>query len=214
MAAQGQSAFMTSGDEAAYDDYDEPGTSAAERRQPRDSPYVTTSGGTTLPFSGTVTGPDGTAPLVVPLSASGVGTTPGHRRAQVQGEPLKKIATDPANGVVGSGGGFSLFEGQPPYQQGVAGTSSVHRRAVSSRRPRSRTWAGSRRRRSLELQPHPANDPAPARLARCRTCRPTPTPTAAICSTTPSFKAIDGPCSRAAGAARASSPRSSTARRR
>jgi subtilase family serine protease len=53
MAAQGQSAFMTSADEAAYDDYDELGTPALSVDNPGDSPYVTTSGGTTLPFSGT-----------------------------------------------------------------------------------------------------------------------------------------------------------------
>ena len=124
MAAQGQSAFMTSGDEAAYDDYDELGTSALSVDNPGDSPYVTTSGGTTLPFSGTVTGPDGTAPLVVPAQRIWGWDYTWAPTAQVQGEPLMKIATDPANGVVGSGGGFSLFEGQPPYQQGVAGTSS------------------------------------------------------------------------------------------
>ncbi len=37
---------------------------------------------------------------------------------------MAKVAKDPNNGVVGSGGGFSQFETQPPYQQGVAGTSS------------------------------------------------------------------------------------------
>ncbi len=52
MAAQGQSAFVTSGDEAAYDDYDELGTTALTVDNPGDSPYVITSGGTTLPFSG------------------------------------------------------------------------------------------------------------------------------------------------------------------
>jgi kumamolisin len=125
MAAQGQSAFDASGDEAAYDDYDELGTTPLAVDNPADSPYITASGGTTLPFTGTVSGPAGTATI-----------TSGHVEriwgwdytwaptAQVNGVSLQTIAEDPFLGVTGSGGGFSSFKSQPSYQRGVPGTTS------------------------------------------------------------------------------------------
>ena len=86
---------------------------------------MTTSGGTTLPFSGTLTGPKGTAPLGRPRQTHlGLAVYTWAPTAQVQGEPLAKVAKEPNNGVVGSGGGFSQSEAQPSYQQGVAGTGS------------------------------------------------------------------------------------------
>jgi kumamolisin len=124
MAAQGQSAFDASGDEAAYDDYDEDGTTGLGVDNPADSPYITASGGTTLPYTGTVSGPDGTAPI----SSGSAERIWGWDytwapTAQVMGESLQTIAEDPFLGVTGSGGGFSLNEPQPSYQRGVPGTN-------------------------------------------------------------------------------------------
>jgi kumamolisin len=125
MAAQGQSAFDASGDEAAYDDYDELGTTGLAVDNPADSPYITASGGTTLPYTGTVSGPAGTASI-----------SSGHAEriwgwdytwapvAQVNGVSLQTIAEDSFLGVTGSGGGFSSYESQPSYQWGVPGTTS------------------------------------------------------------------------------------------
>lgn len=125
MAAQGQSAFDASGDEAAYDDYDEFGTTGLSVDNPADSPYITASGGTTLPFSGTISGPDGTAPLNSGKAERIWGWDYTWASvAQVNGEPLQTIAEDSFLGVTGSGGGFSGFESRPSYQQGVPGTSS------------------------------------------------------------------------------------------
>jgi kumamolisin len=124
MDAQGQSPFVTSGDEAAYDDYDELGTTEPAVDNPGDSPYVTTSGGTTLPFSGTVSGPDGTAPLVVPAQRIWGWDYTWRPTAQVEGVSLATVAEDPFFGVGGSGGGFSRFEAEPSYQRRVPGTSS------------------------------------------------------------------------------------------
>jgi kumamolisin len=125
LAAQGQSAFDASGDEAAYDDYDELGTTGLAVDNPADSPYITAGGGTTLPFTGTVSGPDGTAPLTSGNAERIWGWDYSWAStAKVNGEPLQTIAEDPLLGVTGSGGGFSTFESQPSYQQGVSGTSS------------------------------------------------------------------------------------------
>ena len=125
MAAQGQSGFDASGDEAAYDDYDEDGTTGLSVDNPADSPYITASGGTTLPFSGTFSGPDGTAPV----SSGNAERIWGWDytwapTAAVEGEPLQTVAEDPDFGVGGDGGGFSTFEPQPSYQRGVPGTNS------------------------------------------------------------------------------------------
>jgi len=125
MAAQGQSAFDASGDEAAYDDYDEFGTTGLSVDNPADSPYITASGGTTLPFTGTVSGPDGTATLSSGNAERIWGWDYSWAPvAQVNGEPLQTIAEDPFLGVTGSGGGFSGFESEPSYQRGVPGTTS------------------------------------------------------------------------------------------
>src|SRR5580698_1163726 len=58
-AAQGQSGFDASGDSGAYDASADIGTTNLSVDTPADSPYLTAAGGTTLPFSGTITGPDG-----------------------------------------------------------------------------------------------------------------------------------------------------------
>ena len=59
-AAQGQSGFDASGDAGAYDASGDLGTTNLSVDTPADSPYITAAGGTTLPWTGTLTGPDGT----------------------------------------------------------------------------------------------------------------------------------------------------------
>ena len=51
LADQGQSVFVAAGDAAAYDDSDELGTTNLSVDTPADSPYVTSSGGTTTPLT-------------------------------------------------------------------------------------------------------------------------------------------------------------------
>ena len=96
MAAQGQSAFDASGDEAAYDDYDELGTTGLAVDNPADSPVITASGGTTLPFTGTVSGPPSPLPSAqATLSGSGAGIHLGADRAG-----QRRIAADDRRGSV------------------------------------------------------------------------------------------------------------------
>jgi subtilase family serine protease len=120
MAAQGQSAFDAAGDSAAYDASGDLGSTNLSVDTPADSPYITSDGGTTLPWSGTVTGPTGiNANVSVPnqrawgwdyLWAAIAKTTP-------------TSLTDAAeSAVVGGGGGFSTQYAAPSYQQGVSGT--------------------------------------------------------------------------------------------
>ena len=66
LAVQGQSTFASSGDSGAYDAFGDLGTTNLSVDTPADSPYITSSGGTTLPWSGTLSGPGGTANVNVP----------------------------------------------------------------------------------------------------------------------------------------------------
>jgi len=49
----GSDGIIAAGDAGAYDDSDEIGTTNLDVDSPGDSPYITTAGGTTLPWSGT-----------------------------------------------------------------------------------------------------------------------------------------------------------------
>jgi len=124
MADQGQSVFASAGDSGAYDaSGNDLGTTNLAVDTPGDSPYITSAGGTTLPWSGTLTGPDGSATVTVtsqrawgwdylwPAIASTTGTT---------------FAGAATAYVVGGGGGFSVVEPEPSYQRLVSGTSSYH----------------------------------------------------------------------------------------
>ena len=55
MAAQGQADFVAAGDAAAYDASGDVGTTNLSVDNPGDSPYITSAGGTTLPWSATLT---------------------------------------------------------------------------------------------------------------------------------------------------------------
>jgi kumamolisin len=130
LAEQGQATFVSAGDAAAYDASEDLGTSNLSVDTPGDSPYVTSSGGTTLPWSGTVQGPDEptTFPnwttyetIKVPQQRAWGWDYLWNDFATWSGEPLATAAETLA--VVGGGGGLSVDEPTPSYQQGVPGTN-------------------------------------------------------------------------------------------
>jgi kumamolisin len=123
LAAQGQSGFDASGDSGAYDASADIGTTNLSVDTPADSPYLTAAGGTTLPFSGTITGPDGSATVTVPAQRAWGWDYQWAAIAQTNDE--SEAAAAEAN-VVGGGGGFSAFEPTPSYQQSVPGTHDFH----------------------------------------------------------------------------------------
>jgi kumamolisin len=88
-----------------------------------DSPYITAAGGTTLPWTGTVTGPDGSAPVTVPAQRTWGWDYLWQPVATADGESLEASAESQ---VIGSGGGFSQIEPTPAYQQSVPGTHNFH----------------------------------------------------------------------------------------
>ncbi|MGH3267212.1 MAG: S53 family peptidase [Trebonia sp.] len=125
LAAQGQSTFVSAGDEGAYDASSsaDMGTTNLAVDTPGDSPYVTSAGGTTLPWSGTLTGKAGSANVSVTS-----------QRAWGWDYLWKAISAsagisyaDAAQGdAIGGGGGFSVVESKPFYQRYVSGTSNYH----------------------------------------------------------------------------------------
>ncbi len=115
MAAQGQSAFISAGDYGAYTPIEDLGTTNLGAGNPDSSPWITTAGGTTLPGT-------------IPLTATDSATISSERTwgwdwlwphytdfgapsesAFAFGEPI------------GGGGGYSVIEPTPAYQQGVRG---------------------------------------------------------------------------------------------
>jgi kumamolisin len=123
MAVQGQSGFDAAGDAGAYDASDDLGTTNLSVDTPADSPYLTSGGGTTLPWSGTLTGPDGSATVSVPAQRAWGWDYVWQPWATVEGESL----VDAAESLIGGGGGgFATLEPTPSYQQGVPGTQNFH----------------------------------------------------------------------------------------
>jgi subtilase family serine protease len=121
LAAQGQSAFTSAGDAGAYDASADLGSTNLSIDTPADSPYITAAGGTTLPWSGTLTGPTGTtAPVSVGAQRAWGWDYLWQPMATVSGATLEATAE---SNVVGGGGGYSSFYPEPPYQYHVAGTT-------------------------------------------------------------------------------------------
>lgn len=117
MAMQGQTAFVSAGDAGAYDNSNELPSTNLDVDSPGDSPYVTSAGGTTLPWSGTFgLGPNETA-TVTAQRAWGWDYL-WAPVANAIGIPVDQFAMLEA---VGGGGGYSLLESTPYYQQGVPG---------------------------------------------------------------------------------------------
>jgi kumamolisin len=125
MAAQGQSAFVPSGDWAAYTATIDLGTTNLSVGASADSPYVTAAGGTTLPWSGNITNSTtgASADVDVPQQRIWGWDYLWGPVAAIQDESLQDSALSQ---VIGSGGGFSTLEPEPSYQEGVPGTSAYH----------------------------------------------------------------------------------------
>jgi kumamolisin len=123
LAAQGQAAFAAAGDSGAYDASRDLGTTNLSVDTPADSPYITAAGGTTDPWSGTLTGPDGSASVSVTAQRAWGWDYLWQPIATITGESLTQSAESQ---VVGGGGGFSAVYPTPSYQQGVTGTTSYH----------------------------------------------------------------------------------------
>jgi subtilase family serine protease len=122
-AAQGQSGFIAAGDSGAYDASGDLGTTNLSVDTSQDSPYITSSGGTTLPWTGTLTGPDGSATVTVPTQRAWGWDYLWPAIAKVSDE---SEATAAEANVGGGGGGFSKVEASPAYQEFVPGTHNFH----------------------------------------------------------------------------------------
>jgi kumamolisin len=118
--AQRESSFVAQGDEGAYDDSDELGTTELNVDNPGDSPWTTSAGGTTL--AGTI-----------PLSATDSAKVT-HQRAWGWDWLWPHFATFGASSEsgfafrnpLGGGGGYSMDQARPGYQRPVAGISDWH----------------------------------------------------------------------------------------
>jgi subtilase family serine protease len=121
LAAQGQSAFCAAGDAGAYDASRDIGTTNLSVDTPADSPYITASGGTTLPWTGKLKGSAGSVTVTVPTERTWGWDYLWQPIASITGSSVGSVAR--AN-AVGGGGGFSLDFGTPAYQQGVSGTGT------------------------------------------------------------------------------------------
>jgi kumamolisin len=123
LADQGTSVFDAAGDAGAYDASSDIGTTNLSVDTPADSPYATASGGTTTPWSGTLTGTDGSASVTVPSQRAWGWDYLWQPIATVTGSTYAEAAT---SDVVGGGGGFSVVEPEPSYQTLVSGTANYH----------------------------------------------------------------------------------------
>lgn len=123
LAAQGQSTFDTSGDSGAYDDADELGTTNLDVDSPGNSPWATSSGGTTLPG-------------VIPLTDTDSATIAAERAWSwtwlwPHYSDFCFLFSSPSDcteqnfafifGISGDGGGYSALEPMPAYQRQIHG---------------------------------------------------------------------------------------------
>ena len=124
MAAQGQSGFIASGDQGAYMASDDLGTTNISVGTSADSPYITAAGGTTLPWSATLAGANGTTANVDVTSQRTWGWDYlWQPLATIEDESL---AVSAESNIGGGGGGFSTIEKRPSYQYDVRGIGEYH----------------------------------------------------------------------------------------
>ncbi len=123
LAAQGQSGFLSAGDAGAYDASADLGTTNLSVDTSADSPYITAAGGTTLPWTGTITGTDGSATVTVPSQRAWGWDYLWPAIAQISGSTEAEAAG--AN-IGGTGGGFSAVEGSPAYQAFLPAAHAFH----------------------------------------------------------------------------------------
>jgi subtilase family serine protease len=113
LAAQGQSTFLSSGDSGAYPASRDLGSTDFTAGSPDDSPWVTSSGGTTLPGSLTLHNITFNFPTERTWAWDYLWASP--RPAQL-GLTEEQYAE---REVVGGGGGYSGYEAMPAYQRTV-----------------------------------------------------------------------------------------------
>jgi kumamolisin len=94
-----------------------------------DSPYVTSVGGTTLAGTQTYLTPDGTAESVRIPTERAWGWDYLWPLYQALGEPSEEAAALDPYWEWGGGGGYSVFEPRPAYQQGIDGISTFNARS-------------------------------------------------------------------------------------
>ena len=92
-------------------------------RHHADSPYITAAGGTTLPWTGTLTGPDGSATVTVPSQRIWGWDYLWPAIAKINGDIARRGR---GGNIGGGGGGFSTIYGTPQYQEFVPGTHSFN----------------------------------------------------------------------------------------
>ena len=119
MAMQGQTGFVSAGDSGAYDDSNELGTTDLNIDSPGDSPYITSAGGTTLPWSATFGAAPGPTATVTVSAQRAWGWDYLWPAYSVFGLPSEAAFANVA--AAGGGGGYSQLETTPFYQQGVSG---------------------------------------------------------------------------------------------
>jgi subtilase family serine protease len=120
MDAQGQSGFIASGDWAAYSAHIDLTTTNVSVTASDDSPYITSAGGTTLPWNETLTSGSTSVNVDVPSQRAWGWDYLWQPLATLSGTSL---ATEAESAVTGTGGGFSTIEKTPSYQRGVSGTN-------------------------------------------------------------------------------------------
>ena len=128
LAAQGQSSFVSSGDAGAYDDSDELGTTNLDVDSPGDSPWVTSSGGTTeagvIPLATDASGKTTDSAKIASERAWGWDWLWPHYSDFCN---LFATASDCTEQnfvdlfAAGAGGGYSSLESMPGYQQQIGG---------------------------------------------------------------------------------------------
>ncbi|MBU6495935.1 MAG: S53 family peptidase [Acidobacteria bacterium] len=124
MGLQGQSSFVSAGDYGAYDALPDVGSTNLAVDTPGSSPYVTVAGGTTLPWSATLTSnsnPAVSAQVNVPTERAWGWDYLWAPFAQLTGT---SYTTQALGLLAGGGGGYSTVYSTPAYQQDVPGVNS------------------------------------------------------------------------------------------
>ncbi|HTX28759.1 MAG TPA: S53 family peptidase [Streptosporangiaceae bacterium] len=115
---QGQSTFIASGDTGAYAAFRDLGSTNLSVGSNADSPYVTAAGGTTLPWTGTLSDPSTGKSATVTVSSQRIWGWDylWAPIASITGEPESEVAF---SNIGGGTGGFSTIEPTPSYQESI-----------------------------------------------------------------------------------------------
>jgi subtilase family serine protease len=124
LAAQGQSAFASSGDSGAYDDSAIVGSTDLSVDQPADSPWITAAGGTTLPGSLTIGSAENPPPVTVNFAAERTWAWDWLWPVLLFRHPDRSITEVVESTIAGTGGGYSTFYPMPDYQRGIPGVQN------------------------------------------------------------------------------------------